>query len=124
MTDPVIPILFTVIVPPPVQISFTANPVGGGVWVVTTTASRLVLSQPLTVWLAKYVAPFVNSVDEAKGVPPDVTSYHCRFDPVAVRLATVPAQVFWDPAPAGAEGIALSVTVTGSRATLSQLVVY
>ena len=74
--EPVAERLLTVTVPPPVQISCEALPVGDGVSVVTTTASLSVLSQPLTVWLAKYVAPFVNSVDEANGVPPVVTSYH------------------------------------------------
>jgi hypothetical protein len=64
--------------------------------------------------------PSTKAVVPAKGEPPVLAAYHCRFEPVAVRSATVAElQKVCDAEPVGADG-ALMVAVTSKRVALSQ----
>ena len=67
--------------------------------------------------------PFTSAVDVGNGLPPLEAAYHLMAVPLGARLATVglsPEQKDCAALPVGAPGVALMVTVTSSRALLSQ----
>jgi hypothetical protein len=98
-----------------------ALPVGAaGELIVAVTSKRVALSQPLTVCEAKYDVASTNEVVPANGEPPEPAAYHCMFEPVAVRSATVAElQKLCDAEPVGAAG-ELMVAVASKRVALSQ----